>query len=121
MMLTNHMDYFRRKPMNVHKITILVDSGYHPGFIMAELEKIYPQIGRKIRIEKSPKISPEQKKLERKKGFVVVKARWIIERSNAWMERCKNLVKNFERTLFNSTQKVNLCFIRLLLKRLTAS
>ena len=69
MMLTNHMDYFRRKPMNVHKITILVDSGYHPGFIMAELEKIYPQIGRKIRIEKSPKISPEQKKVRKKKGL----------------------------------------------------
>ncbi|WP_446684532.1 transposase [Cyanobacterium sp. HL-69] len=121
MMLSENIDYFRAKPMNVHKITILVDSGYHPDFIMRELEKVYPQIGKKIRMEKSGKISSEQKKSEGKKGFVVVKARWIIERSNAWMERCKNLVKNFERTLFNSTQKVNLCFIRLLLKRLTAS
>ena len=120
-MLSENIDYFRAKPMNVHKITILVDSGYHPDFIMRELEKVYPQIGKKIRMEKSGKISSEQKKSEGKKGFVVVKARWIIERSNAWMERCKNLVKNFERTLFNSTQKVNLCFIRLLLKRLTAS
>jgi hypothetical protein len=24
---------------------------------------------------------------------------WVVERSNAWMERCKSLVKNFERTL----------------------
>ena len=38
--------------------------------------------------------------------------------SNAWMERCKSLVKNFERTLANATAKVNLCFIRLMLKRL---
>ncbi|MEO1429460.1 MAG: IS5/IS1182 family transposase, partial [Cyanobacteria bacterium J06633_8] len=35
-----------------------------------------------------------------------------------WMERCKSLVKNFERTLANSTTKVNLCFVRLMLKRL---
>lgn len=120
-MLTANMDYFRRKPMNVHKITILVDSGYHPDLIMSELEKIYPQISKKIRIEKSPKMTSEQKKAEGKSGFVVIKARWVIERSNAWMERCKNLVKNFERTLFNSTQKINLCFIRLMLKRLAIS
>lgn len=107
--------------MNVHKITILLDHGYHPNFIMAELKKIYPQIEQKIRIERSQKMSPEKKKAEGKSGFVVVKARWVIERSNAWMERCKNLVKNFERTLFNAKQKINLCFIRLLLKRLACS
>ncbi|MDB9328932.1 transposase [Nodularia spumigena CS-586/05] len=48
-------------------------------------------------------------------------ARWVIERSNAWMERCKILVKNFERTLANATAKVNLCFIRLMVQRLPAS
>ncbi|HIK16398.1 MAG TPA: transposase, partial [Leptolyngbyaceae cyanobacterium M33_DOE_097] len=36
----------------------------------------------------------------------------------AWMERCKSLVKNFERTLAHATAKLNLCFIRLMLKRL---
>jgi hypothetical protein len=40
------------------------------------------------------------------------------ERSNAWMERCKSLVKNFEPTLPHATAKLNLCFIRLMLKRL---
>jgi transposase len=52
---------------------------------------------------------------------VVVATRWVIERSNAWMERCKSLVKNFERTLDNATAKVNLCFIRLMIKRLAAT
>ncbi|MDJ0798836.1 MAG: transposase [Calothrix sp. MO_167.B12] len=42
----------------------------------------------------------------------------VIERTNSWMERCKSLVKNFEITLDNSTTKVNLCFLRLMLKRL---
>jgi hypothetical protein len=48
-------------------------------------------------------------------------ARWVIERSNAWMERCNILVKNFERTLSNATTKINLCFLRLMTKRLAAS
>jgi transposase len=54
-------------------------------------------------------------------GIVVVATRWVIERSNAWMERCKSLVKNFERTLSHATAKLNLCFIRLMLKRLAPS
>ncbi|MEH2466526.1 hypothetical protein [Nostoc sp.] len=44
--------------------------------------------------------------------------RWVIERTNSWMERCKSLVKNFERTLAYAITKVNLCFVRLMLKRL---
>jgi hypothetical protein len=54
-------------------------------------------------------------------NFCPAIARWVIERSNAWMERCKILVKNFERTLANATTKINLCFIRLMVKRLAAS
>nr|WP_255525004.1 transposase [Trichocoleus sp. FACHB-591] len=54
-------------------------------------------------------------------GEVPAVARWAIERSNAWMERCKSLVKSFERTLSHATTKINLCFVRLMLKRLTAS
>lgn len=72
----------------------------------------------KIRFKLSPKPSKVQKDKEGKTGFVPVKARWVIERANAWMERCKGLVKNFERTLNHSTAKVNLCFVRLMLKRL---
>ncbi|OYQ65105.1 hypothetical protein B9G53_08380 [Pseudanabaena sp. SR411] len=33
-------------------------------------------------------------------GFVVIPMRWIVERSNAWMDRCKSLVKNFESSHF---------------------
>jgi transposase len=64
--------------------------------------------------------SKKQKEAEGKSGFVPVKARWVIERSNAWMERCKILTKNFERTLDNATAKMNLCFIRLMIKRLAS-
>ena len=120
-LLTQHMDYFRSKPMNVPKITILVDHGYHPDTLVEALEKVYPKIMRKIRFERSPKPSKADKAALGKTGFVPVPARWVVERSNAWMERCKSLVKNFERTLSHATTQMNLCFVRLMLKRLAAS
>ncbi|MFB8792208.1 MAG: transposase [Potamolinea sp.] len=117
-MLSDNIDYFKSKPVNIPKITILLDNGYHPKKLEEELKKVYPQIMNKIRLKLSPKPSKEQKKKEGKMGFVPVKARWVIERTNSWMERCKSLVKNFERTLAHATTKVNLCFVRLMLERL---
>lgn len=115
------MDYFKSKPLEIPKITILLDNGYHPEHLTKELEKIYPQIMTKIKFELSEKPSKAQKEAQGKSGFVPVKVRWVIERSNSWMERCKILVKNFERTLDNATAKLNLCFIRLMIKRLAPS
>ena len=67
--------------------------------------------------------NPRNRKKRHKENLerVPAVARWVIERSNAWMERCKSLVKNFERTLAHATTKINLCFIRLMLKRLAAT
>jgi hypothetical protein len=67
------------------------------------------------------KLSKEEKAAQGKSGFVPVAVRWVIERSNAWVERCKNLVKNFEWTLDHARTKLNFCFIRLMVKRLAAS
>ena len=118
-MLSNNIAYFKAKPVNIPKITILVDQGYHPDKLKQALQKVYPQIMTKIRFERSPKPSKAQKEAQGKAGFVPVATRWIVERSNAWVERCKSLVKNFEWTLDNARAKLNLCFIRLMLKRLT--
>ena len=120
-MLSLNMDYFKSKPLDIPQITILLDNGYHPEHLTKELEKIYPQIMTKIKFELSAKPSKAQKEAQGKSGFVPVKVRWVIERSNSWMERCKILVKNFERTLDNATAKLNLCFIRLMIRRLAPS
>ena len=120
-LLTQNMAYFRSKPVNIPKITILLDHGYHPDTLQQALEKVYPQIMRKIKFERSPKPSKAEKAAAGQTGFVPVAARWVVERSNAWMERCKSLVKNFERTLSNATTQLNLCFVRLMLKRLAAA
>ena len=120
-LLSQNMDYFRAKPVNIPKITIMLDNGYHPDKLKEELESEYPQIMQKIKFELSPKPSKAEKAASGKTGFVPVVARWVVERSNAWMERCKSLIKNFERTLSNATAQLNLCFVRLMFKRLAAA
>jgi transposase len=120
-MLRQNLNYFQSKPVNIPKITILLDHGYHPNHLRQELEKVYPQIMGKIKFELSTKPSTQEKATQGKSGFIPAVARWVIERSNAWVERCKSLVKNFERNLLNATAKLNLCFIRLMIKRLATS
>ena len=60
-MLTQNMDYFRSKPVNIPKITVLLDHGYHPDKLRRELEQVYPQIMRKIKFELSAKPSKQEK------------------------------------------------------------
>lgn len=120
-MLTRNIDYFKAKPVNIPKITILLDEGYHPDHLTQQLEQVYPQMMTKIKFEVGTKPSKQDKEEQGQSGFVPIATRWVIERSNAWMEQCKILVKNFERTLDHATAKLNFCFIRLMLKRLAAS
>jgi hypothetical protein len=117
-MFTQNIDYFKDKLSELPKTTILLDHGYHLEKIQKSLEAIHPEIMTKIKLELSPKPSKAEKAAQGKSGFVPVATRWVIERSNAWMERCKNLVKNFEWTLEAAKAKIDLCFIRLMVKRL---
>ena len=50
--------------------------------------------------------------------FVVLPKRWVVERSFAWLEKCRRLWKNCERKLNTSLQMVVLAFATLILKRL---
>ncbi|WP_215217692.1 transposase, partial [Candidatus Rhabdochlamydia sp. W815] len=49
--------------------------------------------------------------------FTVIPKRWVVERSFAWIEKCRRLWKNCERKLHTSLNMVVLAFIALLLKR----
>ena len=49
--------------------------------------------------------------------FAVIPQRWVVERSFAWLEKCKRLWKNCERKLNTSLQFVTLAFLVLLLRR----
>jgi Transposase DDE domain len=120
-MFEQNIDYFKSKPVNIPKITVMMDHGYNPKHLTKELEHIYPQIMTKIRFQVAPKLSKAEKAAQGKSGFVVIPMRWVVERSNAWVERCKSLVKNFDRTLAHAEARLNLCFIRLMLKRLASA
>ena len=50
--------------------------------------------------------------------FVVLPKRWVVERSFAWLQKCRRLWKNCERKLNTSLQMVVLAFTTLILKRL---
>jgi hypothetical protein len=47
-MLSKNIDYFKSKPMELPKTTILLDNGYHPDKLTQALEQIYPEIMTKI-------------------------------------------------------------------------
>ena len=49
--------------------------------------------------------------------FAVMPQRWVVERSFAWLEKCRRLWKNCERQLNTSLQFVNLAFLVVLLRR----
>ena len=60
-MLRLNIDYFKLKPVNIPKSTILLDHGYHINYLIEELEKVYPQIMTKIKFELSTKPSTQEK------------------------------------------------------------
>jgi transposase len=51
--------------------------------------------------------------------FVVLPKRWIVERTLAWISRCRRLAKDFERHARKAAAFVRLAMIRLMLRRLT--
>ena len=50
--------------------------------------------------------------------FVAIPQRWVVERSFAWLEKCRPLWKKWERKLNTSLQMVVLAFAALILRRL---
>lgn len=75
-LLSQNLDYFRAKPMNIPKITILLDHGYHPEKITAALQTLYPQIMNKLRFQLAPKPTKAEKDAPGKTGFVPVATCW---------------------------------------------
>jgi transposase len=52
-----------------------------------------------------------------KHTFAVMLQRWVVERSFAWIEKCRRPWKNCERKLNTSLQFIHLAFLALLMKR----
>jgi transposase len=58
------------------------------------------------------------KRCDQAKGFVVLPKRWIVERTIAWLNRCRRLAKDFENLSQNALAFVQLASIRLMVRKL---
>jgi transposase len=50
--------------------------------------------------------------------FEVLPKRWVVERTLAWISRCRRLARDFERHLRKAAAFIRLAMIRLMLRRL---
>ena len=58
------------------------------------------------------------KKLVGQIGFGVQPKRWIVERTFGWLNRCRRLSKDYERTIESSEAFVKVAMIHLMVRRL---
>ena len=84
--------------------SVLADGGYTGEAFADEVLSI---LGATVQIAKRNELHT----------FEVIPQRWIVERSFAWLEKCRRLWKNCERELNTSLQFVHLAFLRLVLAR----
>ena len=85
-------------------VKLLVDSAY-TGEPFAQRVKMV--LGAEVEVAKRSELHK----------FVVMPKRWVVERSFAWLDKCRRLWKNCERKLHTSQQMVVLAFVALLLRR----
>jgi len=84
---------------------VLVDGGYTGEKFAQSVKRL---VGAEVEVAKRNELHT----------FAVIPKRWVVERSFAWLEKCRRLWKNCERKINNSLQFVVLAFITILIKRL---
>ena len=82
----------------------LLDGGYSGENFAAAIKEI---IGATVEVVKRNELHK----------FAVISKRWVVERSFAWLEKCRRLWKNCERKLSTSLAMVQLAFVRLVVRR----
>jgi len=89
-------------------LTKLFADGAYAGPIFREgLAAILPQLEIDI-----------VKRSETAKGFEVLPKRWLVERTIAWLNRCRRLAKDWENLPRNALAFLKLASIRLMLRKL---
>ena len=58
------------------------------------------------------------KRSDAAKGFVVLPRRWVVERTFAWLNRCRRLAKDFENRTRTALAFLKLASIRLMTRKL---
>jgi putative transposase len=87
--------------------TLFADAGYQGRQFQQALADILPCI--QAQIIKRP---------HQAKGFVHLPKRWIVERTIAWLNRCRRLAKDWENLNRKGLAFLRLASIRLMLRKL---
>jgi putative transposase len=58
------------------------------------------------------------KRSDNAEGFELLPRRWVVERTFAWLGRCRRLAKDFEATIASATAWVRLAHIRMLTRKI---
>ena len=58
------------------------------------------------------------KRSDQAKGFVLLPRRWVVERTLAWLNRCRRLAKDWENLNVKARAFLYLASIRLMVRRL---
>lgn len=86
---------------------LFADSAYQGPLFAGALVKTHPHLDVEI-----------VKRSDRAKGFVVLPKRWIVERTIAWLNRCRRLAKDWENLNRKAQTFLRLASIRLMLRKL---
>jgi putative transposase len=86
---------------------LFADSAYEGPIFHTALATLLPHLKTEI-----------VKRSDRIKGFVVLPKRWIVERTIAWLNRCRRLAKDWENVNRNALAFLKLASIRLMLRKL---
>ena len=90
-----------------HLTKLFADSAYQGPIFHAALAVILPRLQTEI-----------VKRSDRVEGFVALPKRWIVERTIAWLNRCRRLAKDWENLNRNALAFIKLASIRLMLRKL---
>jgi putative transposase len=86
---------------------VYADGGYQGPQFQTALALVMPQL--QIEIVKRSDVA---------KGFKVLPRRWVVERTFAWLNRCRRLAKDWENLTRNALAFLRLASIRLMLRKL---
>lgn len=86
---------------------LFADAAYRGPQFRQALAKLRPQLTIEI-VTRS----------DQRQGFIVLPKRWIVERTLAWLNRCRRLAKDFENRTRYAVAFLCLASIRLMLRKL---
>jgi len=86
---------------------LYADGGYQGPRFQAALKKVVASVNVEI-----------VKRNDDVKGFLVVPRRWVVERTLAWLGRCRRLAKDWECLNRKALAFLRLASIRLMLRKL---